>query len=158
MKTKTGRRFIQKHLPMGIAMAAPAIYGNGKDNELDMVFNMLDTYTGKDFDNYKNLRTSLKYAKTDEDRKEVWGKFWGNLFTTYNVNQPEQIIKLKDVINSAYNSDEIKTVEQNEKIAKDIYKNVDGIVDGFLINGAIDAFKRGIDPEQNVNRFIKKDW
>jgi len=158
MQTKSGRRFIQKHLPMGIAMSASAIYGNGKDNNLDMVFNMLDTYTGKDFDTYKNLRTSLKYAKTEDDRKEVWGKFWGNLWTTYNVNQAEQIIKLKDVFQSAYDSDKIKTVEENEKISKEIYKNVDGIVDAFLINGAIDAFRRGIDPEENVNRFIKKDW
>jgi len=158
MQTKSGRRFIQKHLPMGIAMSASAIYGNGKDNNLDMVFNMLDTYTGKDFDTYKNLRTSLKYAKTEDERAEVWGKFWGNLWTTYNVNQPEQIIKLKDVFQSAYDSDKIKTVEENEKISKEIYKNIDGIVDGFLVNGAIDAFRRGIDPEQNVNRFIKKDW
>ncbi|HCU06583.1 MAG TPA: hypothetical protein DIC42_03265 [Holosporales bacterium] len=158
MKTKTGRRFIQKHLPMGVAMSASAIYGNGKDNQLDMVFNMLDTYTGQDFDRYKNLRTSLKYAKTDEDREEVWAKFWGNLFTTYNVNQLEQIIRFKDAFNSAFDSDEIKTVEENEKISKNIYRNIDGIVDGFLINGAFDAFRRGIDPEQKVNRFSKKDW
>jgi len=158
MKTKSGRRFIQKHLPMGIAMSTSAIYGNGKDNNLDMVFNMLDTYTGKDFDTYKNLRTSLKYAKTDDERNEVWGKFWGNLWTTYNVNQPEQIIKLRDVFQSAYDSDKIKTVEENEKIAKDIYKSVDGIVDGFLINGAIDALRRGLDPNKNVNRFTKENW
>ena len=157
MKTKTGRRFIQKHLPMGIAMSTSAIYGNGKDNNLDMVFNMLDTYTGQDFDRYKNLRTSLKYAKTEEDRDEVWAKFWGNLWTTYNVNQPEQLIKFKDAFKSAFDSDEIKTVEENEKISKEIYKSIDGIVDGFLVNGAIDAFIRGIDPNQNVNRFIKKD-
>lgn len=158
MATKTGRRFIQKHLPMGIAMSASAIYGNGKDNNMDMVFNMLDTYTGKDFDNYKNLRTSLKYAKTEDDRKEVWAKFWGNLWTTYNVNQPEQIIKLKDVFQSAYDKDKIKTVEENERIAKEIYTSIDGIVDGFLINGAIDAFRRGFDPDKNVNRFTKQDW
>lgn len=158
METKSGRRFIQKHLPMGIAMSASAIYGNGKDNNLDMVFNMLDTYTGKDFDTYKNLRTSLKYAKTEDDRKEVWGKFWGNLWTTYNVNQPEQIIKLRDVFQSAYDKDKIKTVQENEQIAKEIYTNIDGIVDGFLVNGAIDAFRRGLDPEKNVNRFTKQDW
>lgn len=158
MKTKSGRRFIQKHLPMGLAMSTSAIYGNGKDNNLDMLFNMLDTYTGKDFDTYKNLRTSLKYAKTDEERNEVWGKFWGNLWTTYNINQTEQITKLKDVFQSAYDSDKIKTVEENEKIAKDVYKNVDGIVDGFLINGAIDALQRATNPDKNFNRFTKKDW
>jgi len=158
MQTKSGRRFIQKHLPMGVAMAAAATSSDGKSNSLDMVFNMLDTYTGKDFDTYKNLRLSLKYAKTDEERNEVWGKFWGNLWTTYNVNQPEQIIKLRDVFESAYDSDKIKTVEENEKISKEIYKNIDGIVDGFLINGAIDAFRRGLDPDKNVNRFTKKDW
>lgn len=158
MKTKSGRRFIQKHLPMGLAMSTSAIYGNGKDNNLDMLFNMLDTYTGKDFDTYKNLRTSLKYAKTDEERSEVWGKFWGNLWTTYNINQAEQITKLKDVFQSAYDSDKIKTVEENEKIAKEVYKNVDGIVDGFLINGAIDALQRATNPDKNFNRFTKKDW
>lgn len=158
MKTKSGRRFIQKHLPMGLAMSTSAIYGNGKDNNLDMLFNMLDTYTGKDFDTYKNLRTSLKYAKTDEERNEVWGKFWGNLWTTYNINQAEQITKLKDVFQSAYDSDKIKTVEENEKIAKEVYKNVDGIVDGFLINGAIDALQRATNPDENFNRFTKKDW
>jgi len=158
MKTKSGRRFIQKHLPMGIAMATAATSNDGKNNTLDMVLNMLDTYTGQDFDSYKNLKKSLFYAKNDDERKEVWAKFWGNLWTTYNVNQAEQIIKLKDVFQSAYDSDKIKTVEENEKISKEIYKNIDGIVDGFLVNGAIDAFRRGIDPEQNVNRFTKKDW
>lgn len=159
MKTKTGRRFIQKHLPMGIAMSAPALYGNGKDNSLDMVFNMLDTYTGQDFDSYKNLRKSLSMAKNNEDeRNEVWAKFWGNMITTYNINQPEQIIKLKDVFQSAHDSDKIKTVEENEKISKEIYKNIDGIVDGFLINGAIDAFLRIGNPDEKFNRFTKKDW
>jgi len=158
MKTKSGRRFLQKHLPMGIALSAPAIYGNGKDNELDMVFNMLDTYTGRDFDTYGNLRTSLKYAKGQEERNEVWAKFWGNMSTTYNTNQLEQIQKLKDVLKSAADSDEIKTVEENEKISKEIYRNIDGIVDGFLINGAIDAFRRTMNPDQQFNRFSKKDW
>jgi len=43
-------------------------------------------------------------------------------------------------------------------LAKDIYKSVDGIVDGFLINGAIDALRRGLDPNKNVNRFTKENW
>jgi hypothetical protein len=158
MKTKSGRRFIQKHLPMGVAMATAATSNDKKGNTLDMILNMFDTYTGKDFDTYKNLRTSLNYAKTDEERNEVWGKFLGNLWTTYNINQVEQITKLKDVFQSAYDSDKIKTVEENEKIAKEVYKNVDGIVDGFLINGAINALQRATNPDENFNRFTKKDW
>lgn len=157
METKSGRRFIQKHLPLGVALAAPAIYGNGKDNELDLVFNMLDTYTGRDFDSYGNLRTSLKYAKGEEERSEVWAKFWGNMSTTYNTNQLEQITKLQDVLGSM-NTGKIKTVEENEKISKEIYKNIDGIMDGFLINGAIDAFRRTMNPKQKFNRFMKKHW
>lgn len=158
MKTKTGRRFIQKHLPLGLAMATPALYGNGKDNQLDMVLDMLDTYTGQDFDSYKNLRSSLNKAKSDDEKEEVWAKFMGNLWTTYNINQVEQIEKLKDVIHSAYDTGEIKTVQQNESISKQIYKSVDGIMDGFLINGAIDGLGRAMNPDERFNRFSKQDW
>lgn len=151
MKTKTGRRFIQKHMPLAVAMSAPALYeSKDKESGMDRVFNMLETYTGKDFDTYTNLRQSLKYAKTEDDRKEVLAKFFGNLWTTYNVNQAEQVVKMIDVMKSASDSDNIKTVEENEKTAKDVYKSIDGVVDGFLINGAIDAFSRGMQ-----NRFLK---
>lgn len=158
LKTKMGRRFLQKHLPLGVAMLSPYVYGGNtaKDNALDRVLTMVDTYTGKDFESYGNLRKSLKFAKTDEERNEVWGKFWGNLFTTYNVNQPEQLIKFRDAIESAFDTDEIRDVEENEKRSKELYQEIDSFIDGFLINGAISAAQRAANPNEDVNRFTKK--
>lgn len=153
MATKSGRRFIQKHMPLGIAMLGPTLYKPSKAHAIDMMFDMLDTYTGKDFDKYNNLLKSLKYAKDDDERNEVWSKFWGNLTTTYNANQPEQVVKFIDVVKSAYDSDKIASVEENEAISKEIYKSAEGIMDNFLINGAIDAANRFFDPEKSYNRY-----
>jgi len=73
MQTKTGRRFIQKFFPVGIAMLTPSFYGD-KDKKgeyrIDNILSMFDTYTGKDFDSYVNLRKSLKYAGDDEDERD----------------------------------------------------------------------------------------
>lgn len=156
MSTKSGRRFIQKHMPLGIAMTGPMLYKEGNGKAIDMAFDMLNTYTGKDFDSYNNLLRSLKYAKGDDERNEVWAKFWGNMSTTYNVNQAEQIIKFIDVVKSASDKEAIMDVKDNEQISKSIYKNAEGVIDNFLINGAIDAARRGIDPEQNYNRFSEE--
>lgn len=154
MATKTGRRFIQKHLPLGIAMAGSMIYKNNpNDHAIDKAFDMLDTYTGKDFETYGNLRKSFKFAKTDAQRNEVLGKFFGNLVTTYNVNQPEQMVKFIDVVKSMFDSDKISDVKENEAISKEVYKSAEGIIDNFLINGAIDAVRRSADPHQRYNRF-----
>ena len=153
MATKSGRRFIQKHLPLGIALLGPTLYKPSKAHAIDMAFDMLNTYTGKDFETYNNLLKSLKYAHDDDERNEVWSKFWGNLTTTYNVNQPEQIVRYIDVVKSAFDSDKIADVEENEAISKEIYKSADGIIDNFLLNGAIDAARRVADPDRDYIRY-----
>lgn len=156
MQTKTGRRFIQKHLPLGIAMSAPYLYNSdANDDGVERFLNMVQVYTGSDFNTMSNLKRGLKYAKTPEDKEEVWGKFAGGIFTTYNVNQPEQFIKFKDVLQSAFNKDKISTVRENEAISRAMYKDVDGAVDAFFINGIIDALKRASDPDKKYNRFAK---
>jgi hypothetical protein len=159
MKTKTGRRFAQKHLPIGIALTAPLFYqkkGKASDTQLTMMADMFDVYTGKDFSAYSNLMRSLKYAKTDEERHDVWSKFAGGMVTSYNVNQPEQTIRFLDAINGIFDKNKIGVIKDNEEISKEIYKQTEGVVDNFLINGAIDAIRRTIDEHQHYNRFVKR--
>ena len=113
---------------------------------------MFNIYTGQDFDRYQNLMQALKKAKTDDDRNEVWSKFMGNMMMTYNVNQVEQITKFRDAFASAMDSNEISAVEWDEKVSKDIYKQADGIVDNFFINGVFQAVNRFIS-DGNFNRY-----
>ena len=77
----------------------------------------------------------------------------GSFSPTFNINQPEQITKFWDETNSFFDESEIRTVEQNEKISRDAYKNIDGVVDAFLINGAIESISRMV--EGNYNRYSK---
>lgn len=143
MKTTSGRRFIQKHFPLAISMVAPFYYKSDKKQDpLNRVFDMMEAYAGTDFNSFTNLRKGLKYAKTDEDVAEVWGKYFGNMATTYNVNQPEQFLKFKDVIDSGLDSEKISDVEENQDKSKQIYKSVEGFWEAFFLNGMIDALTR----------------
>lgn len=159
MQTKSGRRFIQKHLPLGISLVAPSLYHSESEKERDKieaVLEMVQVYTGSDFNTMRNFQQGMKYAKSDEDKKEVYAKLVGGLWTTYNLTQPEQFIKFKDVVESAMDKKEISTVEENQEISKEIYKSIEGVVDAFMVNGAIDALQRAYNPKEKFNRFIKE--
>lgn len=159
MATKTGRKFTQKHLPIGIALMTPIFYQDkdkATDTGLTMMADMFDVYTGKDFNAYSNFFKSMKYAKTDEDRHDVIAKFIGGLVTTYNVNQAEQTVRFIDAVNGVFDKNKIGEIKDDEAISKEIYKSTEGIVDNFLINGAIDAARRTVDQHQNYNRYIKR--
>lgn len=158
MQTKTGRRLMQKHLPMAVNLAAACIYESGdskKSNALDNFMQAFSTYTGKDFDAYSNLMTGLKYAKTDDDKKEVWVKAMGSMLPTYNLNQAEQLTKFKDVAGSFFDKDKISDVQANQEVSKEMYKSVEGMMDAYFVNGGVDAMQRFFSKEP-FNRFNQK--
>lgn len=145
MKTKTGQRFLQKHFPLVISMLAPALYKGApkdKDHFIDRVFKMIDVYTGTDFNTFTSLKKGLDFAKTDEDRDEVWAKFVSSLTPGFNVNQGEQIIKFQDAVSSMFDKKNIRKVQNDEEITKRVYKSVEGVMEAFWLNGVFEAITR----------------
>jgi hypothetical protein len=150
LATKAGRRFLQKHLPLGLSMLAPYMYGDD-DAEILPVLEMFNTYTGGDFDKFDNLRMALKKAKNDEaEKRDVWAKFIGGFLPTYNVNQPEQVVKFWHTLQSGLDKNQTSAVEWDQEVSKDIYTQAEGIWENMTINGLIEAISRGFD-----NRYIE---
>ena len=143
---------------MMINLAASLTYKTGGSKQSKVFDNFaeaLSTYTGKDFDAYSNLVTGLKYAKTDEDVKEVWTKSIGSMLPTFNLNQAEQLTKFKDVARSFFDKDAISDVEKNQETSKQMYKSLEGVMDAYFINGGVDAMRRFFSDEP-FNRFNEK--
>lgn len=155
METKSGRRFLQKYLPLGINAAAMILYDNDDpklDSRMSRVLDFLSNTTGNAYDSWGNLKTSIQRSKDYEDaNKAVWG-FLGSTAPTMNLNQAEQITKFIDVINSGLTGYTGK-VEQNEETARQVYKDIENGLDAFLVNGIIDAIIRATSEDKKFNRY-----
>lgn len=159
MQTKSGRRMLQKYLPLGVNIAASFVYDvNDKklDTRMERLIDVLSNTTGQNFDKWAGLRSSMLRAKTDEDRQMALANYFGSSLPTMNINQPEQITKFWTTLNSAFDKEYVSEVKKDEAISKAIYKQQEDAVDAILTNGAIDAFRRIFSSDEKYNRFIDK--
>lgn len=158
MQTKSGRRMLQKYLPLGVNIAAAAVYDiddKKLDTKMERLIEVLSNTTGQNYDKWGGLKTSLTRAKTDDDRNKAIANYFGGSLPTMNINQAEQITKFYTTLKSASDADYISEVKRQEEISKAIYKQQEGVVDAILTNGAIDAFRRVFTPGEKFNRFVK---
>lgn len=158
MQTKSGRRMLQKYLPLGINIAASFLYDvkdKKLDSEMERLMEVLSNTTGQNFDKWAGLKTSMLRAKTNEDRQKAVANYFGSSLPTMNINQPEQITKFWTTLNSAFDKEYVSEVKRDEAISKLIYKQQEDAVDAILTNGAIDAFRRVFSSDEKYNRFNK---
>lgn len=156
MQTKSGRRMLQKYLPLGVNIAASFLYDvddKKLDTRMERLIDVLSNTTGQNFDKWAGLRSSLQRAKSEDDRNKALANFFGSSLPTININQAEQMTKFFTTLRSAADADYISDVKRDEAISKAIYKQQEGVVDAILTNGAIDAFRRMFDPDKKFNRF-----
>lgn len=159
MQTKSGRQMINKFLPMGVVIAANIMYDvkdKRLDSKMERMLNALGEITGRSYDSWSSLKSSLNKAKTGEDEKEALAKFFGNQLPTFNINQGEQLERFLTTLQSATDRKHIRDVKKDEAIAKKVYKDTEDWIDGLLINGSIDAIRRMASEKEQYNRFRDK--
>lgn len=159
MQTKSGRRFLQKYLPLGMNAAAAMVYEvNDKklDTRFERLMEILANTTGTNYDRWSSFRSSLNRAKRGEDVGKAIGSYLNNSLPTVNINQAEQITKFGRVLKSAVDKEGISDVKRDEEISKAIYNETETWVDAILVNGAIDAFMRIADNDKKFNRYSKQ--
>lgn len=160
MQTKSGRRLLQKYLPLGINAAAAAMYDVNDPNFDTMMERLMDVagnVTGTTFNKWEALKGAMRKAKTAEGRQEAIASALGSTVPTFNLNQGEQITKFGRVLRSAVDKEYINEVQEDEEISKAIYKEAEGFLETLLVNGSIDVFRRIADEERKYNRFKRED-
>lgn len=160
MQTKSGRRLLQKYLPLGVNVAASLLYDvNDKkmDTKMERLMDVLSNTTGQSYDKWTNVKTAISRAKTDEDVWKATASYFGGSLPTLNINQAEQITKFATTLKSAVDEDGISDVKKQENVSKAIYKQAETAIDAMMTNGAIDAFKRILSEDEQFNRFKKKE-
>ena len=159
MQTKSGRRFLQKYMPLGMNAAAAFVYGvddKKLDTKFERLMEVLANTTGTSYDRWGNFRSSITRSKSEDDVLKAIGSYLNSSIPTININQAEQITKFAHVLQSAVNKDNISQVEKDEAITKAIYKETETWIDAIMVNGAIDAFQRIADNDKRFNRYIEK--
>lgn len=160
MQTKSGRRLLQKYLPLGINVAASILYDvedKKFDTAMERLIDVLGNTTGQSYDKWSGIKTAISRAKDDDDRWKAGASFIGGSLPTLNINQGEQITKFWNVVKSAYDKENISAVERDEEISKAIYKEAETAADVIMTNGAVDAFKRIFGKDKKYNRFKEED-
>lgn len=159
MQTQSGRRLLQKYLPLGMNVAAFTLYDvkdKKMNTKMERLIDLIGNTTGQTYDSWSTIKTSMQRAKTQDDAWKAAATYFGSAVPTLNINQAEQIEKFTDVLNSAVNEKGISEVKRNEKISREIYKQAEDVIDVIGTNGAIEAMGRIFDKEEKFNRFIKK--
>lgn len=159
MQTRSGRRVLQKYMPLGVNIAASFLYDVDDpkmNSKMERLFDVLSNTTGQSYDKWASLKTSVGRMKNNEDIGKAISSFVGSSLPTFNINQAEQITKFGTTLQSALNEKNISEVKRQEKISKIIYKQTEDWVDAAMTNGAIEAIGRALDSEEKFNRFTKK--
>jgi hypothetical protein len=161
MQTKSGRRMLQKYLPLGINVAASLLYDvkdKKMDTKMERLLDVLSNTTGQSYDKWTNVKTAISRAKKDGDVYKAAASYFGGSLPTLNINQAEQITKFYTTLQSAIDADYVSEVKKQEEISKAIYKQQEDWVDALMTNGAIEAFQRWFfDDDGKFNRFKEKD-
>lgn len=158
LQTASGRRLVQKTLPVGVNIAAATLYDiNDKkmDSKMERLLELAGNITGQRYNTWESIKMAVNKVTKEGEAGEAIGGIVGNkLSPTANINQAEQVTKFWNVLKSAYDKKYINDVQRDEEISKLIYKQQEGFVDAFLTNGGIDAFGRWIGVrEGGANRF-----
>ena len=160
MQTKSGRRLLQKYMPLGMNIAMSTLYDVEDDKKLDTAMERLmevvGAVTNRQYDSWGTLKTEISRAKNDEEIQTAFARILGGAFPTFNLNQGEQIDKFTTVLESAFDAGKIEDVKEQEERAKQVYKDIDNALDAFLVNGGIDAIRRTLSEDKSYNR-VKKD-
>ena len=154
MQTKYGQRFLAKVLPMQMALMAILAYkvndkkiGSKSKMVLDLFMNLMSqTETTYDY-----FIKDMQKAKTAEDGALAGTKFLGSMYNA-NINQMEQLDRTGHVMKSAFDKDYINVVRNDEKIAKEIYKEMDTMGEAAVNNGFISSMMR-LFGEEDFNRY-----
>ena len=156
MQTKSGQREIAKQMPLQIAIISIFAY-NSKDKKLsDKGTRIIETFVqmlGRGDKSFEYLKKDYENAKTSDKKAVAVAKYLGGVWNG-NINQMEQITKTKHVMLSAFDKSYITQVKKDEKIAKEIYKDMDDYTSAFLGNGIISSILR-ISNGEDFDRFDK---
>ena len=156
MQTKSGQREIAKQMPLQIAIASIFAY-NSKDKKLsDKGTRIIETFVqmlGRGDKSFEYLKKDYENAKTSDKKAVAVAKYLGGVWNG-NINQMEQITKTKHVMLSAFDKSYITQVKKDEKIAKEIYKDMDDYTSAFLGNGIMSSILR-ISNGEDFDRFDK---
>lgn len=159
MQTKSGRRLLQKYMPLGVNIAASFLYDvddKKMDTKMERLLDVLSNTTGQSYDKWSNFKTSVSRVSKGDDIGKAIASFIGGAAPTFNINQAEQITKFRTTLQSALDEKNIDEVKRQEKISKLIYKEAETWIDAAATNGAIEAIGRALNSEEKFNRFSKK--
>lgn len=161
-ETASGRRMIQKFLPIGMALATAFIYkSKDKKGKKMPSYRAAWEYVNNIISPGGNDYTSqqISQAKTNDDIRDVMTEWLvSKMPGTFNLNQAEQFTRFGHTLKSMYDEDEgTGQVRRDEKISSEIYKKAEGVTETFMINGAIDFIKRTLDEDKKVNRFAREE-
>lgn len=160
MKTKEGRKYLFKMLPMGIAMVAVLSQKSKNPKDADLFKNLVEFYSqvsGSNNSPVSRLSEAWSSSKSEADKREALVSFISSYIPSGNLNQVEDIQRNIDVLQSAQDPNYIDKVEQNQKIASDNYKAMSGIMDYIVGNGWASTILRSMGYEVRGNELIKDD-
>ena len=144
MQTKYGQRFIAKVLPMQMAFTAILAY-KVKDkkigSKLKMTLDLFMNLMSQNETTYDYFVKDMQKAKSLEDVALAATKFLGSMYNA-NINQIEQLTRNGHVMKSALDKDYINVVKNDERIAKNIYEEMDTIGEAAVNNGFISSIMR----------------
>lgn len=151
-KTKSGRRFINKFLPIGLSIMAifDAESDDARQNKwnrfADIATTHLDMLSGID-----GFMETIKNPKIPNDKKvDALISLISNSYSA-NISQNEQITRFKHILESIKKDDGIVKVITDEQIAREAYMGVEDIWDIIIGQGAIRQMQRWNDGQ--FNRF-----
>jgi len=158
MKTKSGRLFLYKELPLGMALMATIMSTQNKNtvDRLERMAEYLGQLSGTDRDAMSRLVRDMRSAKTESEHSKSVYAFLASFPPSGNLNQAEQVTKTIDVVKSAFDKDKIGAVKRDETLTKATYAQLQSLMDYYLQNGMIQTITRAADPNKPLNRFEKK--
>lgn len=154
LSTKSGRRLLTKETTLGMAIAAIISSRNTEtdfDEMSERIGLLTETMGGNKASIVSKLMRDLKNSKSEEDDQKAIGDALKNLTVQGNLNQGEQITQFANTLESAFSGD-TQNVLQDEATSKQIYKEMEGFVDGFMGNGMINSLQR-IYSNEPYNRY-----
>lgn len=150
-ETNSGRRLIQKILPMGIAFTIGIYQGykkgnNGGSNKVakNTVENALELYTiysGVDYDKENQIIKWLKSANKSGDYNEFAGAVLRETTPTLNIDQARSAQRFYSTLQSAFNAGKIYDVKEMEEKRRIMYKEAEGFIDNVFLTGATSTLK-----------------